>query len=113
MLIADAPSLNDLAHDDGACRDWIRGAVLGHWHASCTCRMGSESDGGAVTDPSARVYGIEGVRVADASIMPIGALRQHQHPDHHDRRKGRGDHPGGTLSPALAFDPGDAQNAAP
>jgi 5-(hydroxymethyl)furfural/furfural oxidase len=71
MLIADAPSLNDLAHDDGACRDWIRGAVLGHWHASCTCRMGSESDGGAVTDPSARVYGIEGVRVADASIMPM------------------------------------------
>lgn len=69
-LIADAPSLDDLAHDDGACRDWIRAAVLGHWHASCTCRMGAESDPGAVTDPSARVYGVEGVRVADASIMP-------------------------------------------
>jgi 5-(hydroxymethyl)furfural/furfural oxidase len=69
-LIADAPSLDDLANDDGACRDWIRGAVLGHWHASCTCRMGAESDPGAVTDPSARVYGIAGVRIADASIMP-------------------------------------------
>ena len=69
-LIADAPSLDDLANDDGACRDWIRGAVLGHWHASCTCRMGAASDPGAVTDPSARVHGIAGVRVADASIMP-------------------------------------------
>jgi 5-(hydroxymethyl)furfural/furfural oxidase len=69
-LIADAPSLDDLAHDDGACRDWIRGAVLGHWHASCTCRMGTSNDAGAVTDPSARVYGVEGLRVADASIMP-------------------------------------------
>jgi 5-(hydroxymethyl)furfural/furfural oxidase len=69
-LIADAPSLDDLANDDGACRDWIRGAVLGHWHASCTCRMGAASDPGAVTDPSARVYRIAGVRVADASIMP-------------------------------------------
>jgi 5-(hydroxymethyl)furfural/furfural oxidase len=69
-LIADAPTMDDLAHDDGACRDWIRGAVLGHWHASCTCRMGAESDPGAVTDPSVRVYGVEGVRVCDASIMP-------------------------------------------
>ena len=69
-LIADAPTLDDLATDDGACRDWIRAAVLGHWHASCTCRMGAESDPGAVTDPSARVYGVEGLRVCDASIMP-------------------------------------------
>ncbi len=69
-LIADAPSLHDLAHDDGACRDWIRAAVLGHWHASCTCRMGDAGDLGAVTDASARVYGVSGLRVADASIMP-------------------------------------------
>jgi 5-(hydroxymethyl)furfural/furfural oxidase len=69
-LIADAPSIDELANDDSACRDWIRSAVLGHWHASCTCRMGKSDDPGAVTDPSARVYGIEGLRVADASIMP-------------------------------------------
>ena len=69
-LIADAPTLDELAHDDGACRDWIRAAVLGHWHASCTCRMGTANDPGAVTDPSGRVYGVEGLRVADASIMP-------------------------------------------
>jgi 5-(hydroxymethyl)furfural/furfural oxidase len=69
-LIADSPTLEDLNNDDGACRDWIRGAVLGHWHASCTCRMGAKDDLGAVTDASARVYGVDGLRVADASIMP-------------------------------------------
>ena len=69
-LIADAPTIDDLDNDDGACRDWIRAAVLGHWHASCTCRMGAENDAGAVTDPSARVYGVAGLRVCDASIMP-------------------------------------------
>ena len=69
-LIADAPTLDDLANDDEACREWIAGAVLGHWHASCTCRMGAADDPGAVTDPTARVYGVEGLRVADASIMP-------------------------------------------
>jgi 5-(hydroxymethyl)furfural/furfural oxidase len=70
-LIADAPSIDDLAHDDGACRDWIRSAVVGHWHASCTCRMGAADDPGAVTGPTARVQGIDGLRVADASIMPM------------------------------------------
>jgi 5-(hydroxymethyl)furfural/furfural oxidase len=69
-LIADAPSVEDLAHDDGACRDWIKTAVVGHWHASCTCRMGDVGDAGAVTDPAARVHGVEGLRVCDASIMP-------------------------------------------
>jgi 5-(hydroxymethyl)furfural/furfural oxidase len=69
-LIADAPSIDELSRDDGACRDWIKGAVLGHWHASCTCRMGAADDPLAVTDASARVHGIGGLRVADASIMP-------------------------------------------
>ena len=69
-LIADAPSIAELANDDGACREWICAAVLGHWHASCTCRMGASDDACAVTDPSARVYGVDGLRVADASIMP-------------------------------------------
>jgi 5-(hydroxymethyl)furfural/furfural oxidase len=70
-LIADAPSIDDLAHDDGACREWIRAAVVGHWHASCTCRMGAPGDTLAVTDPAARVYGTEGLRICDASIMPM------------------------------------------
>jgi choline dehydrogenase len=37
-------------------------------HAVATCRMGSE--GNAVVDPRARVFGVEGLRVVDCSIMP-------------------------------------------
>src|SRR5262245_2765381 len=69
-LIADAPSVDELVNDEHACRSWIRSAVLGHWHASCTCRLGRDDDPLAVTDASARVMGVEGLRVADASIMP-------------------------------------------
>jgi 5-(hydroxymethyl)furfural/furfural oxidase len=69
-LIADGPTIDELA-DESVMKDWIRATVLGHWHATSTCRMGAPDDPGAVTDSSARVYGVSGLRVCDASIMPM------------------------------------------
>ena len=40
------------------------------YHPCGTCRMGSTADRDAVVDPECRVIGIEGLRVADASIFP-------------------------------------------
>jgi 5-(hydroxymethyl)furfural/furfural oxidase len=68
-LIADGPSIEDLA-DEATMKAWIADTVLGHWHATSTCRMGAPNDPGAVTDPAGRVYGVQGLRVCDASIMP-------------------------------------------
>ena len=70
-MIADGPSMQDLLDDDSNIESWIRDTVLGHWHASCSCRMGAEDDPGAVTDPAGKVYGIEGLRICDASVMPM------------------------------------------
>jgi 5-(hydroxymethyl)furfural/furfural oxidase len=70
-MIADGPSIDDLLADDRNIENWIRDTVLGHWHASCTCRMGAKDDPGAVTDPSGKVYGVEGLRICDASLMPM------------------------------------------
>ena len=39
-------------------------------HPVGTCKMGTDSDPGAVVDATLRVRGVEGLRVADASIMP-------------------------------------------
>ena len=47
---------------------FIRETAMTNFHASGTCRMGI--DDMAVVDPEGRVHGVEGLRVADASIMP-------------------------------------------
>jgi choline dehydrogenase-like flavoprotein len=40
------------------------------FHPSCTCAIGRADDPMAVVDAECRVYGVEGLRVADASVMP-------------------------------------------
>ncbi|XP_058790459.1 glucose dehydrogenase [FAD, quinone]-like [Phymastichus coffea] len=40
------------------------------WHMVGTCKMGPKSDRDAVVDPTLKVYGIDRLRVIDASIMP-------------------------------------------
>ena len=52
-------------------RAWIRGTVGSYWHPAGTCRMGPDTDPDAVIDPQLRVRGITGLRVADASVMPV------------------------------------------
>ena len=47
----------------------VRREVEHTYHPSCTARIGSEADG--VVDPELRVYGVDGLRVADASVFPV------------------------------------------
>jgi choline dehydrogenase len=54
--------------DVGAMDDFARNAAVTYWHQSCTAKMGR--DPMSVVDHRLKVYGIEKLRIADASIMP-------------------------------------------
>jgi choline dehydrogenase len=50
---------------------FIRGAAQPLWHASSTCSMGKSAEDGAVVDSKAKVFGVNGLRVVDASVIPF------------------------------------------
>jgi choline dehydrogenase len=55
---------------DDALDRWIRQTVGTARHVSGTCKMGPDSDPMAVVDQYCRVKGVQGLWVADASVMP-------------------------------------------
>ena len=77
--VAEQPALRDyiieevtpgsqVQSDDALLEHAFRTGNLGY-HPVGTCKMGTDHN--AVVDPQLRVRGIEGLRVADASIMPV------------------------------------------
>lgn len=69
-VVTQGITLSGLLADDDALTDFVRTNVGGTWHPSGTCRMGQADDPLAVTSPTGAVLGVEGLRVADASLMP-------------------------------------------
>ena len=51
--------------------DYILEKVASDYHPVGTCKIGADDDPMAVVDPALRVRGIDGLRVADASVMPL------------------------------------------
>ena len=56
---------------DAQIEDHLRKSINTIFHASCTCKMGKEEDPMAVLDSKARVIGVSGLRVVDASSFPF------------------------------------------
>jgi choline dehydrogenase len=54
--------------DRPALENFVRNAAFGWWHQSCTAKMGRGPL--SVVDGNLKVYGIENLRIADASVMP-------------------------------------------
>lgn len=55
---------------DAEIDEYVRRTADTNYHPSCTCKMGQSSDEMAVVDTQTKVFGLDGLRVVDASIMP-------------------------------------------
>ncbi|KAJ5733442.1 Glucose-methanol-choline oxidoreductase [Penicillium malachiteum] len=51
--------------------EFIKNHIMTLWHPACTCKMGTSSDNMAVVDSRARVFGVDKLRVVDASAFPF------------------------------------------
>ena len=64
-----SPTEPELADDD-LLDSWLRRTVTSARHMSGTCKMGPDGDPAAVVDQRLKVRGVDGLWVADASILP-------------------------------------------
>ncbi|GAA5021421.1 GMC family oxidoreductase [Actinopolymorpha pittospori] len=62
--IAPGPGVDS----DEECAAYVRASLIPFFHQAGTCRIGGDAQ--AVVDPTLRVHGVRGLRVADASVMP-------------------------------------------
>jgi choline dehydrogenase len=60
----------DAIRSDAEIDAWVRQNASTVYHPVGSCRMGVKGDAMAVVDDELRVFGIEGLRIADASVMP-------------------------------------------
>lgn len=63
------PGLN--VSTDADILQLIQASAAASYHGSCTCAMGLPADSMAVLDSRARVYGVQRLRVVDASAFPV------------------------------------------
>lgn len=72
IRVGDEEAFPGLEHaTDEEILEVIRDSLMTVWHPACTCKMGKASDSMAVVDNLARVFGVEGLRVVDASAFPL------------------------------------------
>lgn len=66
------PKEEEVFGSDADAFSWMRGHVMTNYHPAGTARMGaSPDDPDAVIDQHGKVFGVRGLRIADASIMPM------------------------------------------
>lgn len=63
--------VGDLGTSDAAILEGIKQTGLPWYHGVASCPMGKADDPNAVVDSSGKVFGVKGLRVIDASVIPL------------------------------------------
>lgn len=71
VLLSSGVAPTDDMTTDAELLEYAKTTGFTNWHAACTCKMGTVSDPMAVVDSKARVIGVSGLRVVDASSFAL------------------------------------------
>lgn len=73
-LSSDVENIKYSSADDVVLEAWVRKSLAQNWHGSGTCRMAALDEGGVVNERLG-VYGMQGLKIADLSVVPsnVGA----------------------------------------
>jgi 5-(hydroxymethyl)furfural/furfural oxidase len=69
-VLSNAPSIDTLLSDPAKLKSYLKHHAMSVSHVTCTCRIGRPDDPLAVVDPDGLVYGVDSLRIVDASVMP-------------------------------------------
>jgi choline dehydrogenase-like flavoprotein len=69
-LPADVKDIVYNEEDNAILDQWVRASLAQNWHGSGTCKMAPLSEGGVV-DPGLGVHGVEALKIADLSVVPV------------------------------------------
>ena len=71
VVIGKEYNLGKQVQSDQDILDYIKNNIMTIWHAACMCKMGIPNDPMAVVDNEGKVFGVNGLRVVDASVFPF------------------------------------------
>jgi choline dehydrogenase/4-pyridoxate dehydrogenase len=69
-IVAEELAPGQGCESDADLETYARAAVTTSYHPAGTCRMGRQGDALAVVDDALRVFGLDNLRVVDASVLP-------------------------------------------
>ena len=67
----DSPTSPPRLSSEEDFHTWVRDTTITDWHPMGTCAMAPSVSAGGVVDSRLRVHGVKGLRVVDASVMPL------------------------------------------
>ncbi|KAL1594624.1 hypothetical protein SLS60_010385 [Paraconiothyrium brasiliense] len=71
IVVGEEIAPGTAVQSDAQILDYIKNSATQIWHAGATCSMGKKGDAKAVVDSNAKVFGVNGLRVVDASAFPF------------------------------------------
>lgn len=71
VIVGEEVAPGSAVQSDEPILEYLKNSTVTYYHAACTCKMGTRDDSTAVVDKDGKVFGVNALRVADVSALPL------------------------------------------